>query len=91
MKDSYSIYETKAHLSAIVRRVREGHAVVVTVHGEPVAEIRPIAPRGASLAARFKTLEERGILVPQGPRTRHIPRLARRPGGLKRFLDERGE
>jgi prevent-host-death family protein len=91
MKDSYSIYEAKAQLSAIVRRVREGHAVIVTVHGEPAAEIRPIAKPAESLAARFKTLEERGILVPQGPRTHRIPRLAQRPGALKRFLDERGE
>lgn len=91
MKDTYSIYEAKAHLSAIVRRVREGHAVVVTVHGEPVAEIRPLVQRGESLAARMKTLQERGLLVPQGTRTRRIPRLARRPGALQRFLDERGE
>ena len=91
MKDTYSIYEAKAHLSAIVRRVREGHPVVVTVHGEPAVEIRPIVQRGEGLAARLKTLGERGILVPQGPRSRHIPRLVRRPGALQRFLDERGE
>lgn len=40
MSDTYSLYEAKAKLSAIVRRVREGCRAIVTVHGKPVAEIR---------------------------------------------------
>ena len=50
MRDTYSLYEAKAKLSAIIRQVREGRPVVVTLHGEPVAEIRSISPRpGASV------------------------------------------
>lgn len=42
-KKTYSLYETKARLSVIVRQVRDGDSVIVTVHGEPAVEIRPVA------------------------------------------------
>jgi len=40
---TYSVYEAKARLSAIVRRVGEGHRAIITLRGRPVAEIRPLA------------------------------------------------
>jgi len=89
MSDSYSLYEAKARLSALVRQVREGRTVVITVHGKPAAELRPVAEvRG--LAQRLKQLEDRGELIP-APADAAFPTrpLARRPGALKRFLDER--
>jgi len=88
MKDTYSLYEAKAKLSAIVRQVREGRSVVVTLRGEPVAEIRPV-PSGGGLEARLSSLAERGILVRPPQRTTRFPRLARGPGALKRFLRDR--
>ena len=54
MRDTYSLYEAKAKLSAIIRQVREGRHVLVTVHGEPVAEIRPVVPEANDLAALVK-------------------------------------
>ena len=88
MKPVYSLYEAKAKLSAIVRRVREGATITVTVHGKPVAEIRPIAPEKEGLLSRLATLEERGELIvarkPFALRT-----LATRKGAVKRFLAER--
>ncbi|HET6681615.1 MAG TPA: type II toxin-antitoxin system prevent-host-death family antitoxin [Gemmatimonadaceae bacterium] len=89
MRDSYSLYETKSKLSAIIRRVREGHRVVVTVHGEPVAEIRPIAETPEGISARMDQLAEQGILRrPAAPR--NVWRaVARRPGALERFLADR--
>ena len=63
MKDTYSLYEAKAKLSAIVRRVREGHPAIVTVHGEPAVEIRPITAATGGLAARMAHLVERGIVT----------------------------
>ena len=89
MKDSYSLYEAKAKLSAIVRQVREGHAVVVTLHGEPVVEIRPLAEKPPGIAARMKSLTERGILTPAKSKTRSPRVVVRKPGALKRFLDDR--
>lgn len=89
MRNTYSLYEAKAKLSAIVRKVREGQPVIVTLNGEPVVEIRAIAPKDQGLEARIKELEERGVLVPaKNPRATLKPG-ARRPGALKRFLDER--
>jgi prevent-host-death family protein len=92
MKDTYSLYETKAKLSAIIRRVREGHPVVVTVHGNAVAEIRPIDAEGDGIDRRLDELAERGILVRPERRERASLRpIARRPGALARFLADRNE
>lgn len=89
MRDTYSLYEAKAKLSSIVRSVREGRPVVVTLHGKPVVEIRAIAPRGGSLLSRMQQLAERGILVRAGPRRSALRTVARRRGALKRFLADR--
>ena len=91
MRDTYSVYEAKSKLSAIIRQVREGHPVVVTLHGEPAVEIRAIEAPKKGLAARIEELAARGALVrasdPQAqPRT-----VARRPGAVARFLADRNE
>jgi prevent-host-death family protein len=91
MRDTYSLYEAKARFSAIIRLVREGHRILVTVRGEPVAEIRPLAPASEGLAARLDSLADRGILA-RGERA--APRLkvgARRAGALRRFLQDRDD
>lgn len=89
MRDTYSLYETKARLSAIIRQVREGHRVVVTVHGNPVAEIRPIAPSGDTLEQRLGSLAERGIVVRSAKPASKRQAIVRRPGALTRFLADR--
>lgn len=95
--DEYPLYEAKARLSSLVRQVREGRSVVITVHGEPVAELRPYQPptRPQTLAERVTELEAAGLISPtteESSRARwqletwkgeHIP------GALQRFLDER--
>lgn len=89
MKYTYSLYDAKARLSALVRKVREGHHVTITLHGEPVAELRPVTKSEGGLAARLKELEERGVIHPAAARPGPIRPVAKRPGALKRFLDER--
>jgi len=91
MKDTYSLYEAKAKLSAIVRRVREGHTVVVTLHGKPAVEIRPVAPKAQTLEERHKELLELGVITPATSNDRSFKPLARRPGALKRFLVDRNK
>lgn len=86
MRDTYSLYETKARLSAIIRRVREGQRVIVTVHGAPVAEIRPLVAETGGLATRLERLAERGVLVRAAPSRAGLRTAARKPGALKRFL-----
>jgi len=91
MRDTYSLYEAKARFSAIVRQVREGHPVVVTLHGEPAVEIRAVSDVREGIEARLDRMAERGELVrPTGPR-RSFSRIVRRPGALERFLADRGE
>lgn len=89
MRDTYSLYEAKARFSAIIRLVREGRRILVTVRGEPVAEIRPLAPARAGLAARLDGLAERGILARGKRRAPRLKPGPRRPGALRRFLQER--
>jgi prevent-host-death family protein len=92
-KKTYSLYETKAHLSAIVRQVREGDSVIVTVHGEPAVEIRPVSKSTAKAltpneARRLELIASGHILPARNPKAKirigkHIP------GAFQRFLDER--
>ena len=97
MSEEYSIYDAKAKLSALVRQVREGASFVITVHGEPVAELRPFekseAPvRTQSLEERMAELEARGELTPAKMKpndARAFPIGKPKPGALKRFLDDR--
>ncbi|HLA88855.1 MAG TPA: type II toxin-antitoxin system prevent-host-death family antitoxin [Gemmatimonadaceae bacterium] len=89
MRDTYSLYEAKAKLSAIVRRVREGRSVVVTLHGEPVAEIRPLPASSGGLETRLAILVERGVVTRPARRPSRLRPLVRRPGALGRFLSER--
>lgn len=94
MPDEYTLYEAKAKLSQLVRKVREGHSVIITVHGVPAAELRPIdpAPRVQTLEERLAELEARGLVSrarvsPSDPNAFTIGKPV--PGGLARFLAER--
>jgi antitoxin (DNA-binding transcriptional repressor) of toxin-antitoxin stability system len=65
--------------------------VVVTLHGEPVAEIRPLEQGKGGIEERVKELIARGVLIPaKGPKARAKPGKPV-PGALRRLLDDRGE
>lgn len=91
MRDTYSLYDAKAQLSAIVRQVREGQPVIVTVHGKPAVEIRAVPSVKAGIDARLSQMAERGVLVRSKTPGGQLHAIARRPGTLDRFLKERGE
>ena len=88
MRDTYSLYEAKSRFSALVRMVREGHRVVITVHGQPAIEMRAVEPEPSNLAGRLARLGERGVLVRREDRTALRP-VGRRSGALSRFLADR--
>lgn len=89
VRDHYSVYDAKAHLSAIIRQVREGRSITITLHGNPVAEIRPIEATTANLESRMAALAERGILLPPDRPAALPTRTVRRQGALQRFIDDR--
>jgi len=89
MRDSYSLYEAKARLSALVRMVREGRTVVITVHGEPAVEMRRIEADATGLEEKLARLEERGVVTRRGRAKGSLQPVIRRKGALKRFLAER--
>lgn len=86
--DTFSTYEAKARFSEVLRRVREGRTVTVTYQGEAVAEIRPL-DRSGGTAARMEWLRSRGVLSGPGAAPHGFAAVARRPGALERFLDDR--
>lgn len=94
MPDEYSLYDAKAKLSALVRQVRGGRSIIITVHGKPAAELRAInsVARPRTLDERLAELDSSGAIVrakrkPGDPRA--FPIGPRQPGALKRFLLER--
>jgi prevent-host-death family protein len=94
MPAEYSLYDAKAKLSQLVRQVREGATVIITVHGEPAAELRPIAPstERETNDERLDTLSARGLLSParMKPSAANAWPIGTRKGGaLKRFLEDR--
>ena len=89
MRDTFSLYEAKARLSALVRMVREGRRIVITVHGEPAVEMRALERDEAGFEARLGRLAERGVLVRRAARKGALQTVARRSGALARFLAER--
>ena len=96
MADTYSTYEAKSRFSEIIRRVRSGKRVVISYHGEPVAEIMPIAPARRGLAETLADLEREGVIEarrgqPAVDRAVAWRTAVRKPGALKRFLESREE
>jgi prevent-host-death family protein len=68
---SASISYVKAHLSAILERVRRGQAVIITDRGAPVARLEPIAT--VEWDERLRSLVERGLATP--PRITPAPAM----------------
>jgi prevent-host-death family protein len=90
MRDTYPLYEAKAKLSQLVRQVREGRTITITVRGEPVAALAPATGTAArTIEDRLAELEARGELAPARGGRGSLRPVARRPGALKRFLDSR--
>ncbi len=90
MAKEYSLYEAKARLSEIVRRVREyGESITISYHGEPVAEIRPIpVGEGEAFEKRVARLAASGSVLRSTTKPQLKP-IKRRKGALERFLEER--
>lgn len=90
MAITYSVREAKARFSEVLRQVRDGKTATVSFRGEAVAEIRAIKERASpTLDARLAELERNGCLVRAAVPRKSMGLVARQPGTLARFLDER--
>jgi prevent-host-death family protein len=89
MKNKYSVYEAKTHLSAILRQVKQNRTVVITDRGHDVARVVPME-ESSNFEKRLEALERSGVIVsgPDPDPSKIVP-IARRPGALKRFLETR--
>ena len=65
------IRELKAHLSAYIRRVRQGEPIVVTDRGKPIVRLEPIRLRTdhQDLPPKLRALIENGKVIDKGPIT----------------------
>jgi prevent-host-death family protein len=88
MARPYPVHEAKAKLSEILRRVKRGRSVEISERGRVIARVVPIED-SAGLEARLRRMEEEGQLQKRAARKRAIRPIARRPGGLRRFLRSR--
>lgn len=87
MPRSYSIYEAKAKLSEMVRLVKQGLEVIVTERGTPVAKVIPYSNE-ETVNERLHRLEAGGYLRKRKRKTFDVAG-EKRPGGLRRFLEDR--
>ena len=89
MADTYSTYEAKAKFSEIMRKVRAGKHVYITYRGREVAEIKPIEEKARTTEEKIQELRDQGILSGKPSRRPPLKPIAKRPGALERFLEER--
>ncbi len=47
----HSVAHARNHLSELIDRAMAGESVVITRHGHPVAELKPVAARGRPMTA----------------------------------------
>lgn len=53
------VYEAKTHFTKLIERVGKGERIVITRHGRPVAELRPLQVRAPEdIRAAIATLRE---------------------------------
>ncbi len=57
--DTVNLFDAKNRLSALIDQVEEGHELVITRRGKPVARLVPVEPanaQGAAAVARLRAL-----------------------------------
>jgi prevent-host-death family protein len=90
MANLYSIREAKAKFSEVIRKVRAGQRIRIAYRGEEIAEIRPLDNGEVALEMSLRRMEEQGVLGRPKKPVGTLRPLAKKPGALARFLEERG-
>ncbi len=87
MSKTYSIYETKAKLSEILRQVKAGQEIIVSERGHPIAKISSFSPK-EGWEGRIEALITGGQIIKAAEKT-DLEILVKRKGALETFLAER--
>ena len=84
------IREVKAHLSSLLKKVKEGQEIIITDRGKPVGKIIPFPVKELSIEERIRRLENQGLLEPlSGKAEQKLPPPLPAPEGLaQRYLQE---
>ena len=69
--------------------MKQGRSVTISERGRIIARVVPIE-RPRDLPSRLRQMQTDGVLVRRAKRSGVIRPLARRPGGLRRFIESRG-
>jgi len=86
VKNTYSIYDAKANLSRLLKRVKAGAELLISERGRPIAKLIPYeAPK--TFTDRLASLAQSKVYIPRP--NFEIPDGQKIPGALKRFLSER--
>jgi prevent-host-death family protein len=56
--DSFSVAETKAHLSDILDRIEAGERITVTRRGTPIAMITPVGDKATAATVDWRAISE---------------------------------
>lgn len=56
---TYSVADAKNTLPKLIDRALQGEEVVITRHGKPVAELKPVRPQPAATAVTYSWLQSR--------------------------------
>jgi len=83
------MHEAKAKFSEVLRRVCAGEIVTITFHGRDIAEIRHVGEDADDFEGHVARLMRDGIVSEDPPTLPVLSPIARRPGGLARFLKDR--
>jgi prevent-host-death family protein len=63
---TYSVAHAKASLPRLIDRAMAGEEVVITRHGKPVAELRPVASKAPVAKAEFYAWLASRRITPKG-------------------------
>ncbi|RME21445.1 MAG: type II toxin-antitoxin system prevent-host-death family antitoxin [Deltaproteobacteria bacterium] len=89
-EQTFSVYQTKAQFSKLLRMVQRRHKIIITHHGRPVAKLVPVDEEEQDPEKRLQELVELGIVQPArtSPHDSFEP-LRKSLGALERFLEQR--
>jgi prevent-host-death family protein len=90
MKTIYSIYEAKAHLSEIIRQVKNNKFITITERNVPVAKMITIKKeQPKKIEEIIEELENEGIVTHPRSSISNIKTVVTKRNALKKFLESR--